>query len=46
MLQRDGYYIMSVACILLGVSLFVSFILPTIKRLQCMYIFCLGMSVC
>ena len=26
---------MSAACVLLGVSLFVGFILPTVKRLQC-----------
>ncbi|CAD6589699.1 MAG: hypothetical protein TREMPRED_005478 [Tremellales sp. Tagirdzhanova-0007] len=32
--HRDGYYIMSAACVLLGVSLFVGFILPTVKRLQ------------
>ncbi len=36
--QRDGYYIMSIACVLLGVSLLGSFILPTVKRLQCEFL--------
>jgi len=31
---RDGYYIMSVGCVLLGAALLVGFILPTVKRLQ------------
>ena len=34
-MQRDGYFIMSIACVVLGASLLVGFILPTVKRLQC-----------
>lgn len=33
--QRDGYYIMSGACVILAVGLLIGFILPTVRRLQC-----------
>lgn len=33
--ERDGYYIMSAFCVILGGMLLMSFILPTVKRLQC-----------
>ena len=34
-IQTDGYYIMSGVCISLGAILLVTYILPTVKRLQC-----------
>lgn len=36
-LERDGYYIMSVFCVTLGAMLLIGFILPTVKRLQCKF---------
>ena len=33
--RRDGYYIMSAVCVTLSAALLVTFILPTIRRLQC-----------
>jgi hypothetical protein len=33
--KRDGYYIMTAACVTLSAVLLMTFILPTIKRLQC-----------
>lgn len=33
--RRDGYYIMTAVCVSLSAVLLVTFILPTIKRLQC-----------
>lgn len=33
--KRDGYYIMTAACVTLSAILLMTFILPTIKRLQC-----------
>jgi len=33
-IKRDGYYMMSAGCVLLGVGLLWGFILPTIRRLQ------------
>lgn len=33
--ERDGYYIMSAFCVILGGMLLTGFILPTVKRLQC-----------
>lgn len=36
--QRDGYYIMSGACVILAVALLCGFILPTVKRLQCEFL--------
>jgi hypothetical protein len=35
MVVRDGYYLMSVACVMLGAGLLAVFILPTVRRLQC-----------
>ena len=35
--KRDGYYIMTAACVTLSAVLLMTFILPTIKRLQCEY---------
>lgn len=32
--ERDGYYIMSAGCVVLGAALLIGFILPTVKRLQ------------
>ncbi|WWD16354.1 hypothetical protein CI109_100780 [Kwoniella shandongensis] len=32
--QRDGYYIMSILCVSLGAGLLIMFILPTIRRLS------------
>lgn len=33
-IQRDGYYIMSVVCVALGAFSLIYYILPTVKRLQ------------
>jgi hypothetical protein len=38
--KRDGYYIMTAACVTLSSILLVWFILPTIKRLQCEFGIC------
>jgi PAT family acetyl-CoA transporter-like MFS transporter 1 len=34
-LQRDGYYPMSMICVGLGAALLVTFIIPTTRKLQC-----------
>ena len=38
-IQRDGYYIMSFVCVVVGAALLVTYILPTVRKLQCKFLF-------
>jgi PAT family acetyl-CoA transporter-like MFS transporter 1 len=33
-IQRDGYYIMSFVCVIIGATLLLTYILPTVRKLQ------------